>query len=250
MKVPLWVTELAHEFWTEAGEVEPFPRDLRGPIGNAVPLSVMLLPSLSVSTVLHWLSLFEIECAIQGRDRPLKACLVACQGCGFAFIDAGDSEAERRFSVAHELAHFLRDYWFPRRRVEQRLGKVALEVLDGIRSPTPEERFDALLRSVPLGFHVHLLERDRNGRPATQWIADAEECADRLAFELLAPAQDVMRTAGESRGVSPTCATNRKMVADLLIETHGFPETQAIQYAEILLPSRHQDRLLLRLRRV
>jgi len=245
MKVPLWVTELAHEFWTEAKEVEPFPRDLRGPIGNAVPLSVKLLPSLSVATVLHWLSIFEIECTIQGRDRPLKACLVACQGCGFAFIDAGDSEAERRFSVAHELAHFLRDYWLPRRKVEQRLGTAALEVLDGTRSPTMEERFDALLRSVPLGFHVHLLERDREGRPATQRIADAEECADRLAFELLAPAQDVMRTANNGGQ-----ATNKKLVLDLLIETYGLPQTQACQYAEILLPSRRQDRLLLRLRRV
>jgi len=245
MKVPLWVTELADEFWIEAKDVEPFPRDLRGPIGNAVPLSVMLLPRLSVTTVLHWLSIFEIECTIQGRDRPLKACLVACQGCGFAFVDAGDSEAERRFSVAHELAHFLRDYWLPRRKVEQRLGKVALEVLDGIRSPTMEERFDALLRSVPLGFHVHLLERDRNGRPASQRIADAEECADRLAFELLAPAQDVMRMANNHGQ-----ATKSKMVADLLIETYGLPQTQAVHYAEILLPSRHEDRLLLRLRRV
>ena len=245
MKVPLWVTELAHEFWTEAKEIEPFPRDLRGPIDNAVPLSVKLLPNLSVATVLHWLSIFEITCTIHGHDRPLRACLVACQGCGFAFIDAADGGAERRFSVAHELAHFLRDYWLPRRQVERRLGKAALEVLDGVRAPTVEERFDALLRSVPLGFHVHLLERDRESRPATPGIADAEECADRLAFELLAPAQEVMRAANK-RGQP----TNRTTVADLLIERFGLPEAKAIQYAAILLPYRCQDRLLLRLRRV
>ncbi len=243
MKVPVWVAELARDFWTEAREIEPFPRNLRGPIARAVPMSVMPLPNLSISSVLHWMHMFEISCTIRGRDRQLKACLIAWNGCGFAFIDDGDSEAEQRFSLAHELAHFLRDYQHPRRKAIERLGDSVLEVLDGQRSPTMEERLDSLLRSVPFGVQVHLLERDARGNPATSRIADAEECADRLAFELLAPAQHVFSTANN---FGPKA--NRKVLDETLVGFYGLPELQAAQYAKILLPSRREDALLLRLR--
>ena len=72
-------------------------------------------------------------------------------------IDAADPEDEQRFTLAHELAHFLRDYWRPRQMAQQRLGAEAVAILDGKRPPTPQERLAALLREVPLGFHVHLI---------------------------------------------------------------------------------------------
>jgi len=238
MSVPLWAAELARAFWEKAREPEPFPRSLRRPIARAVRLSIVLLPRLSVRAALAWLQNCGLVCELPGEDRPLRACLVARSGHGVALIDGSDGEDEQRFSIAHELAHFLRDYWSLRRRILKRLGGEALRVLDGERPPTPQERLHALLRDVPLGFHLHLMERDGEGNPLTSSIAQAEDDADRLAYELLAPAEHVLADTHDSRA-----AMTRR-----LREFYGLPGMQASRYANILMPPVKTDPLILRLR--
>jgi hypothetical protein len=164
---------------------------------------------------------------------------VARNGHGVALIDGADGEDEQRFSIAHELAHFLRDYWSLRRRILKRLGGEVLRVLDGERAPTPQERLHALLRNVSLGFHLHLMERDGEGNPLTSSIAQAEDDADCLAYELLAPAEHVL---GNSE--SP----NQRILERSLREFYGLPRVQALRYAGLLLPNLKSDPLLLRLR--
>jgi hypothetical protein len=239
VSVPLWVTELAAAFWGEAGEAEAFPRQLRRAVLRALPLSIVARPGLRVTAVLRWLGERGIACRLGQRDRPLQACLVAHGGSGFIFLDADDSPEEQRFSLAHELAHFLRDYWQPRRRAVAKLGPQVLEVFDGQRPPAPEERLHALLRGVPIGFHAHLLARDAGGAAAGA-EADAERDADRLAYELLAPAAEVRARAG-----SPAAASA------VLRAAFGLPAAQAARYADLLFPpAPPPDPLLARLRKV
>ncbi len=195
MNVPLWAAELAAAFWAEVGEVEPFPRRLQRSILRALDLSIVLLTRLRLFGVLEWLRRQGIGLPLTDADRPLRACLVCRRGAGFIFLDGADDEAEQCFSLAHELAHFLRHYWRPRQRASARLGGRILEVFDGRRVPDPAERLHALLAGVPLGFHAHLMGR---GVRAAGSVAAAEEEADRLAYELLAPAEAVVaRLHGE-----------------------------------------------------
>ncbi len=238
MNVPLWVRELASAFRADAGVEEPFPRHLANAVRRALPLDVVLLPALRVSDVLAWLRQRGVRMTLAGPDRALRGCLVASRGCGVAFVDAQDSEEERRFSLAHELAHFLHDYDRPRRRAAERLGPAALEVFDGLRPPRPEERLHALLRAVPIGYHTHLLARDA-GALAQGPEAAGEVAADRLAYELLAPADAVCAAVGPEGG----------RAAAALRGAFGLPAAQAERYAALLYPpARPPDRLLLRLR--
>ena len=233
MTAPLWVTELADEFWAAAGGPEPFPRRLRGPAGRAFVFTVVDRPGLSVRGVLGWLRRAGVACDLGVRDRPLRACLVAAGGAGFAFIDADDAEDERRFSFAHELAHFLRDYRQPRRAVERRLGPDVLEVFDGHRPPRADERLHGLLRSVRVGYHAHLMARAAGVTTAA--VAAAERAADRLAYELLAPAAVVL-------------ADGKDGLERRLAEVYGLPIEQARQYAVLLAPpAPPTEPLLLRL---
>jgi hypothetical protein len=227
--------KLAGSFWAKAGPPPPFPRDLHHAVGT-VPLSVISLKGVSVAVVRQWFERLKIVVPLDEPDRPLRACLVAWRGEGFAFLDALDDHAERVFSLAHELGHFLRDYLQPRETVIERLGREALEVLDGLRRPTPSERFHAVLRGVSLGPFAHLLRRDDSGRPLTPAEREAEAAADRLAFELLAPVAAV----GE--------ATDHGALVARLIAVFGLPPEPATRYAAILLPDAPRiDRALTRL---
>ena len=242
MKAPWWVAELAAAFWAEAGEPGPFPRDLRAPILHAFPLAIRARPALSTDAVREWLRQRSIAYPLEAGDRRLRACLIARDGGGFIFLDAGDEPAEQRFSLAHELAHFLRHYWQPRRRAGARLGGCVLEVFDGRRPPRQEERLDAVLAGVPLGFHTHLMGRDA-GRRATGVVAAVEEEADRLACELLAP---VVAVAGRLSRVP--AGEGRARAAAELRTFFGLPPAQADEYAALLFPVAAPDPLLLRLR--
>ncbi len=238
MGTPLWATQLARAFWEEAGEQEPFPRNLRRAIAWAVPLTLMFLPRLGVKSVVARLRELGVACSIDEADRPLRACLVARRGQGIAFVDGADSEDEQRYSLAHELAHYLRDYWRPREEACKRLGDQVQEVLDGERPPTLQERLDALLRNMPVGFHVHLMHR-KKGQIASGAVAVAEREADLLAYELLAPAR-LVTTKVKRRGLC------RADLLRLLEMDFGLPSEQARAYSYVLLPVKKAGDPLLR----
>jgi hypothetical protein len=243
MNVLLWVAELANDFWTESGTVEAFPRDLRRAVARALPVSVVLLPRLRLDGVRSWLRENDVACPCDERDRPLRACLVAFRGHGLIFLDGTDAADEQRFSLAHELAHFLRHYRQPRRLACRLFGEGIAEVLDGERPPTPVERLHALLRSVPLGLHLHLMQRGPRRGVLHVAVARAEEEADQLAYELLAPATDVLAHTGEVCGEAGKA---RLMTA--LEAVFGLPHEQAADYSRLLLPPVWEDPLLRRLR--
>ncbi|MBI1915576.1 MAG: ImmA/IrrE family metallo-endopeptidase [Planctomycetes bacterium] len=241
MSTPLWVWELASDFWSLAGKPEPFPRQLRSAVSRALPVRILSITGLRVAGVLAWLSARDIVCDMNEADRRLRACLVARNGDGFIFLDASDDADEQRFSLAHEIAHFLRDYRQPRRRAERLLGRRVLEVHDGIRPPEPGERLHALLAGVPVGFHTHLLARDRDGR-AEGAAATAEREADRLAWELLAPTDEVLARSSGDRDP-------RRAATATLREFFVLPAAQAERYAAVLHPPAPRgDPLLTRLR--
>lgn len=220
---PVWVAELAERFWADAGPPPPFPRDLAAAITYAAPLSVVERPGLTLAAVATHLTRIGLPVPYREPDRPLRAALYCWRGSGFVFLDAADPPDERRFSLAHELAHFLRDADDLRRRVARALGPTATAILDG-RPATTAERIHAILRNVSLAPHVHLMNRAPDGRPAGDAERVAEDGADRLAFELLAPAAEL---SGE---------TDPASLAARLQSAFGLPDGAARRYAHALLP--------------
>ena len=241
MNTPLWVTTLAIEFWMLAGGAETFPRDLRRAAPRAALITVKELTQLSVQRVSRWLRAQGIVCLNGEGDRALRACLFARDGCVFIFLDAADNAVEQRFSLAHEVGHFLRHYHEPRRRAVAKFGPAILDVFDGKRPLTQSERLQTLLRNVRVGEHVHLLARDEGRRFASAAIAAAEEDADLLGCELLTPAQVVLEQTRQ-----PTVRASRHEAERLLQTTFGLPTSMAVWYANRLYPPLN-DPLLRRL---
>lgn len=234
------VAEAANAFWHEADLPVAFPRDLRRAIALTLPVSIVLLSELQVAEVQAWLQRQGRIVDMTVNNRPLRACLIAHSGTGFIFVDGGDQESEQRFSIAHELAHFLLDYLAPRQEAVARLGGEILEVLDGVRPARVEERAVALLTGVPARTHVHLLGRAEE-EAAAEAIDFAESRADALALELLAPWADVSRLIAEL-GING----ERGAIVRLLSDRYGLPLVPARRYAARFSPRRQSESALLR----
>ena len=245
MMVSMWVSRLADEFWQLAGDDRTFPRKLQPAIIRAFPLGVIALSGLRTDHVRRLLTRSHFPCPNVGPDRDLRGCLVAHNDTGFVFLDADDPEAEQRFSLAHELAHFLRHYRQPRQEARRLLGEEALEALDGLRPPPTDERLTALWRHVPLRVHYHMMERNEGQRIVEPQTVKAEQEADELAWELLAPVQEVHAQCEYTGNADEP----RNAVRKALQLTFGLPAPQALAYTNHLLPEPPRDPLIERLRK-
>jgi hypothetical protein len=177
------------------GLASTFPRDIEKAIALKLPLALVKLPGVTVPVVRRWLEAHHLRARVPNDGRDLMGCLVAYRGFGIAFICGTDSTGEQRLTVAHETAHFLRDYLLPRQEVLQELGDEMADVLDAKRLPTPTERSNAILAHVLLGPHVHLLPRHGRDEESDHAVAAVEDRADGLGLELVAPRLHILSFA-------------------------------------------------------
>jgi hypothetical protein len=178
---------LARHFWAGTGFHDTFPREIEPVVPLKLPLPILKLSRLGVPEVERWLRQRGIATALSADTRDLRGCLIAHAGCGIIFLCGADHAEEQRLTIAHEVAHFLVDYLLPRQLVIQVMGEGITEVLDGQRLATPTERAAAILSRIRLGAHVHVLPRLGTDEDSDSVVAHAEDRADRLALELVAP---------------------------------------------------------------
>lgn len=225
---------MAEAFWRRAGEIEPFPRTMQAAIMRALPVAIVLLPRLHLSSVERWLHQRHVPFRFPCENRRLHGCVVAYRGLGVIFADGTDGPGELRLTLAHEVAHFLVDYLQPREEALARLGPAFAAVLDGHREPTVQERVHTVLNHVHVGVYHNLIERRADGQPLLSAIWDAEDRADRLALELVAPAQAVLAQVDLTL---PHYSQRHAAVVQRLIQTFGLPEDMADWYGRALLQS-------------
>jgi len=189
--LPSSLERFAREFWAGTGLQETFPRDIEKAVALKLPLAVVKLPQLTVKAVGQWLERQGIVPPLPLDPRDLLGCLVAYRGYGIIFVCGVDTPEEQRLTLAHEVAHFLVDYLWPRREIIRALGTPISEVLDGVRAPTVVERAAAILSHVRLGTYVRLIPRPGKDEDTEPFVAQAENRADRLALELIAPSKHI-----------------------------------------------------------
>lgn len=215
-------------FWQLCGEVEPFPRSLERSIALALPVALVKLPKLRLHDVESWLQRRRVSFRFNCQSRAVRGCLIAFGGEGLIFVDGADHDDERRFTLAHEIAHFIVDYWQPRERAIKRFGDTVAEVLDGLRPPSVNERLYALLASTSIGVHTDLMERE--DVDAELW--EIESRADKIALALLAPPEAVLSEVD----LSATKFDQRQAATTIVLrESFGLPASVAKSYGRSLL---------------
>jgi|SRR5579859_4211235 len=226
------VRSIADAFWHRVGHTQPFPRDLEGAFMLALPVTVYKISDLNVTRIERWFRQQGIAYQLPCQNRRLRGCLVAYRGYGFIFADSDDPVAEIRLTLAHEAAHFFVDYLRPRETALTRLGVTIQGVLDGERPPTRTEQVHAVLANVPLDVYYYLMERENHGQIGLSTIWNAENRADAVALELLAPLEAVLQHALLDQ---PRYEQRRQELVTVLARTFGLPGDMAEFYAPLLL---------------
>jgi len=212
--------EIVADFWAGTDLAEMFPRNIEQALALKLPVTVVKLPVVTIRAIGQWLQQHHRCPMFPSYRRNLMGCLYADGGHGFIFVCGTDAIEEQRFTIAHDAAHFLADYWLPRLRILDVLGPSVIEVLDGRRAPQPKERAAAILERVRLGPHWHLLPRRCVHPDEDERIAPVENRADELGLELVAPRQRVLQVL---HGIPGRHQINAKDICNVLGSVFGLP---------------------------
>lgn len=201
-----------------------FPRDLAAIAPLTMPVSIIVRPNLTTVDIADTLRIATGRSPRDLRKRRLRGCLVAHRGCGMIFLDE-DDPASARFALAHELSHFAGHYLNRRETAIARLGPEVVDVLDGARAPTAQERLAGILSGCPLGAFTDVMERE-DGEPVSPAAEIMEFEADEAAFCALAPIGIVIARTMDLWG-----QVDRKAVVATLINTFGLSTSDADRHA-------------------
>lgn len=212
-----------------------FPRDLAESAPFALPVSIVLREGLTTTAVIETLAVATGRTPRALKERRLRGCLVAHRGSGMIFLDQ-DEESDKRFALAHELAHFVGHYLVRRELAIARMGAGVVEVLDGVRPPTAQERLTGILSGCRLGTFTDVMERDE-GVPLTAAAEIVEYEADEAAFHALAPIGSVIKRIFERNEIVERLATQR-----CLVEDFGLSASDADRHAPRIVNAVRRNR--------
>jgi IrrE N-terminal-like domain len=232
----MWLDNASEEavdrFWRQCGETEPFPRNLERFISLALPLTLIKLPHLRLHGIESWFEHRGASFRFNCRSRAVRGCLIAYGGQGLIFVEGADPDDERRFTIAHEVGHFLVDYLLVRETALAKFGEKIIQVFDGLRLPSVTERVHALLAGTSLGVYTNLMEREGASALARSEVWDIEDRADRVALALVAPPEEVLAATDTS---AASFEQRQTIMIDSLRARFGLPEQVAVIYARSLL---------------
>ena len=206
-----------------------FPRDVEL-AALSLPIHIEQIKDLTLTKIDAWLYRhLNWPPNVVVDDRQLRGCLVAHRGRAFIFVEASETDEQRRFTLSHELAHFIGHYLATREVAIARLGPSIVAVLDGDRPPTPAERLSGVLAGCPLGIFRDVLDRD-GSEPIAAAAERMETEADAAAFLALAPPADV---AARCR------AGGRQLDGDGILQTlqsdFGLASADAVHHLPVVL---------------
>lgn len=226
------IEEIAAQFWERARQVRQ-TRNIFEAAKLVLPVEIVFISDLNLLKVKQWLTgkdLWDLIGNQEVNDRVMHGLILPLRGSALIFINADEPEREQRFTIAHEVAHFLLDHELPRQRAITQLGNGIREVLDGNLAPQLSEEVIAVIRGIELRQPVHPIEKDGDGSFRSWATFNAEKDADRLARELLAPRREVISytLAGNQK---PSYKAFVEKCSEHLEQYYLLPTPAAYEYA-------------------
>ena len=220
------VQYLSDWFWTRAGGWFDHPADIAYAATCALDVYVDEVAGLTPVSAAAHIGRGRLWIPDGVDERSLHGCVIASRSGGTILVEKNDDEAEKRFTIAHEVSHYILEVKQPHERATDRMGREFADALYRLREPTPTECIDAWLNNTRSEAFAHFMDRAPGGRYGCSLTLEAECRADDLALEILAP-RSVLTAAVSSMGFSESLKVARRIAE----RRFGLPESVAERYA-------------------
>jgi Zn-dependent peptidase ImmA (M78 family) len=226
------ITEATEDFWKQAGIIPKYPLAptlLEQAICLLLPINIVRLNKLSSFKVVSWLADRNYEIQMQ-EDCPLCGLLFINRCQGIIFINGSHPLDEQSYTLAHELGHYLLEFEYPRKKAGLLFDNKIDDIFSGTRKPTIEDELSGIIKRVSVSPYIHFLEEGNVSAESRSQVWAAENKADAMAFELLAPFQTVCAQLKSESGPY-TFSRIKKELLTILAKNFGLPSSVRQQYA-------------------
>ena len=221
-----WTQYWSDWFWKRAGGRSGYPADIAYAVMCALDVYVDEVANLTPASAAARIGRGGLWQSDGVYERGLRGCVIVGQAGAAILVEKSDDEAEKRFTIAHEVAHYILEVKRHHERASDRLGPEFADALYGLREATPTERIDAWLSNARSEAFAHFMDRAPGGGYGCSRTLEAECAADDLAVEILAPRSE-LAAAISSMGFSGSLKVARRIAE----RRYGLPEGIAERYA-------------------
>lgn len=228
--------QIAAEFWDSANIIPVYPlqvSDLEQAAFLLYPVNIIKLNQLTLSAINQWLATHNFYPLSATEDKQLFGLLFVHKGHAFIFIDGTAGVKEQLFTLSHELAHYIIEIDRPRKQAIAQYGPDIGDVFDGLRQPNISEQFAGIVSRVGVRPYLHLLEKPEMDSESRWKVWQAENAADSLAWELLAP-ESLVKEKLLHKGILLRFNELKQFLPVLLSESFQLPDAIAKLYANKL----------------
>ncbi len=227
------IERIAREFWSTVDQVYRDSFDIVSAVDASLIIDLVMIKELSLQKIETWLAERTISIEFDVNDRGLHGALMIKTGSVFMFVEDSQNEIQQRFTVAHEVSHFLLDYHVPKEKAILALGKEIEDVLNGNLAASNPQLALSVIKGITIDPYTFLIENNGNGSFLSWSNFNSENEADYLALELLAPrAKVINETVSSTKRLTYSQFTRKSQ--EILIGKYGIPSEVARQYASEL----------------
>ena len=213
-------------FWRRAGGRFSYPADIAYAAMCALDVYVEEVAGLTPVRAAAYVGREGLWILDGADERSLHGCVIIGRSGAAILVEKNEDEAEKRFTVAHEVSHYILEVKQRHNRAADVMGQEFTDTLYGLREATPTERIDAWLNNTHSDALAHFMDRAPGGGYGCSRTLEAECVADDLALEILAPRSELM-AAISSVGFSESLKAARRISEGRF----GLPEGVAERYA-------------------
>lgn len=230
------IQQLAKAFWKASLLEINFPISttlLEQAILLTEPIAVVKLNKLSLLEISKYFTARgnNINCPLDSKE--LYGFILSYNGYTYIFLNGTESAEEQRFTLAHEFAHYLLDYKLPRQSIIEKSGVAIIDALNNKRDFTAEEKLLALVQDYSLKAFTYLLDAPATSAFERLHVWKAENKADELAMELLAPYTNILQDISRD-GIVRRFSPLKQYLPKLLQVKYGFTTDLAHLYGKSL----------------
>jgi len=227
------IERIAREFWSTVDQNYHENYDIISAVDTSPTIDLIKIKNLSISKIEEWLIAIGLKDNFDIPDRRLHGVLIIKGDSVAMFIEDDENPIQQRFTVAHEVSHYLLDYQIPKEKAILALGKEIEDVLNGNLPANNTQLALSVIKGINIDPYSFLIEKTGNGSFEDWKNFNSENEADYLALELLAPRIRIINeTFSSTKRLSYSQFTRKSQ--EILIEKYRIPSDIARQYASQL----------------
>lgn len=230
------IERIARKFWATTQAEFRYDYDIVKAVESSLNVHLIRMQQLNPTKIISWLASHNMDIPFESKATHLNGALLIKNDNVIMFIDAAENAVQQRYTLAHQVSHFLLNYQMPKERAIMTLGKEIAQVLSGNTEASVTQLVQSTVSNITGNVYTLLIEKWDESTSFDWELLRTKDPAVSLTLELLAPRYQIINETA-SVGARLRYSPFKRKCQELLIDKYRIPSEIAHKYASELAGS-------------